>query len=368
MTRISKILFFSTYLLVGFGLVMTYSSSAVYARQIYGTSEFFLIRQFLFMLGGTAALFLAYKIPINFWQRNARKVILAAIGLVLLTFIPVLGHSAGGARRWINLGISNFQPAEFAKLAVCIYLSDYLTRKIKKVQQGGLTVFLAPLGLIGLLCGLILIQPDLGSCAFILLMTAILVFLAGMELRYVMIASTVFLPVFYFLVIKEPYRLSRVTAYLNPWQDPQGSGFQMIQSLIAFGLGGFQGAGLGKSTQKLFYLPSAHNDFIFAILGEELGFVGCFAVIVLFFLIFFAGFRIAARTQNLFCKFLAMAITAFIVLQAILNILVATGLLPTKGLPMPFISYGGTSMLINLMAVGILLGIENGHYSPSEPV
>lgn len=358
MSRSAKLLFVSVYMLVGLGIVMTYSASAVYAESVYGYAQYFLIRQTVFVALGTLVLFITASVPFYYWRDNARAILLLAIALLLAVYVPVLGRQAGGARRWLDFGLVNFQPAEFAKVAVCLYLSDYIARKSKRVQQGGLGVFLPPMALIGIICGLIILQPDLGSCAFIAIVTLILFFVGGIRLRYVAIVATALLPVLYFLVIRVPYRLSRVTAYLNPWEDPQGSGFQMIQSFLAFGLGGAKGVGLGQSTQKLFYLPSAHNDFIFAIIGEELGFAGLFTVIVLFICIFVAGMLIASKTHDIFNRLLALSLTIFFVIQAIINMMVATGLLPTKGLPLPFISYGGTSIVMNLMAVGLILGAE----------
>lgn len=359
MSKPARILFIAVYILVGLGLVMTYSASAIFANHIYQNAQYFLIRQALYILAGTLLLFFASGIPIEFWQKNSRALILLAIVFMLLIFVPGVGHEAGGAKRWIGLGVVNFQPAEFAKVAVCLYLSDYLSRKIQPIRKGGFWIYLPPLLLIGVVCGLSLLQPDLGSCAFILMITMILFFAAGIPLRYVVTAGLFFLPLLYLLVIRVPYRLSRITAYLNPWEDPLGSGFQMIQSFVAFGAGGMQGVGLGQSTQKLFYLPSGHNDFIFAVIGEELGLLGLGGVILLFGIIFVCGMLMAYRSSDLFKKLLMVSLTLFFVMQAVINMMVATGLLPTKGLPLPFISYGGTSIVINLMAVGILLATDN---------
>ncbi|MFZ5801744.1 MAG: putative lipid II flippase FtsW [Candidatus Omnitrophota bacterium] len=358
MSRAAQLYFTCIYSLVGIGIVMTYSASAVYADQIYDSSFYFLIRQAIFTLVGTFFLYGAAAIPPFFWKKNARALILISMAMMLLVFVPGLGREAGGAKRWIHLGPVNFQPVEFAKIAVCIYLADYLSRKIKVIQRGQILVFFPPLLLIGLICCLSLLQPDLGSCAFLALLTGLLYFLVGVHLRYVLIAVGMFVPILYFLVIKVPYRMSRITAYLNPWEDPQGSGFQMIQSLLAFGLGAWKGVGLGLSTQKLFYLPSAYNDFVFSILGEELGFVGIFFVWAMFVTILICGIMMARRTSDNFNKLLILSVTFLFVFQAILNMMVATGLLPTKGLPLPFIGYGGTSIVVNLMAVGIVLGVD----------
>jgi cell division protein FtsW len=362
MSREGRILFVAVYILTGFGIVMIYSATAIYAEHAYKHLHYFLIRQLFYVGLGTAGLFIAASVPVNFWREQARPIILIAVALLVAVFLPGIGRSAGGARRWIHLGGFNFQPAEFAKLAVCLYLTDYLTRKRKLINQGSLKVFLPPLVLVALVCGLILLQPDLGSCAFIFVLVGILFFWAGIKLRYVGAALLVFLPVLYMLVIRVPYRLSRVTAYLNPWEDPQGNGFQIIQSFIAYGAGGVHGVGLGQSLQKLFYLPSGHNDFIFSIIAEELGLFGTLAVIFFFGVIFTMGLRMAARARQDYEKLLMVSLTLSIVLQALIHMLVATGLVPTKGLPLPFVSYGGTSLVFNLVVIGVLIGIDRQVY------
>lgn len=358
MSKAGKVFFVCIYALVAVGIVMTYSASAIYAERMYQDPQFLLIRQAIYAAAGTVLLFMTVSLPVTFWQQNARGLVLLAIFFLFLVFIPGIGHLAGGAQRWIGLGIVNFQPAEFAKLAICIYLADYLSRKLKDIKKGSMLIFIPPLFIVGVMSVLLLLQPDLGSTAFITLITGLLFFLAGFRLIYVAGAVLVALPVFYFLVIRVPYRLSRVTAYLNPWEDPQGSGFQMIQSLLAFGLGGIQGVGLGQSTQKLFYLPSGYNDFIFAIIGEELGLIGVIAVLALYLVIFLCGMKMASQATNDFKRLLISSLTLLIVFQSLVNMMVATGLVPTKGLPLPFLSYGGTSLVINLIAAGLILSLD----------
>ena len=214
--------------------------------------------------------------------------------------------------------------------------------------------------LLGIVSVLILAQPDLGSCAFIFLLSAVLFFWAGLRIKYILMAFSLFIPVFYFLVIRVPYRLSRITAYLNPWQDPQGSGFQIIQSFLAYGLGGLNGVGLGQGMQKLFYLPSSYNDFILSVIGEELGLIGVLFVLVMYGVIFVCGIQMVEKAHRDYERLLILSLTLLIVLQALINILVTTGLIPTKGLPLPFVSFGGTSILFNLMAVGLLLAADRG--------
>jgi len=358
MSKEARLLFVVTYLLVGIGIVMIYSASGVLAFDRHGNELFFLVRQGLYVLLGTIGFFIASALPIDFYKQNARAFMLLAIMLLMAVYLPVIGHSAGGARRWIHLGGFQFQPVEFAKLACCIYMADYIGRKIAVVQKGDVRVFFPPLILIGFVCGLTLLEPDLGSVAFIVMMTSVILFVSGLQLRYVFGALAILMPALYFLIIRVPYRLSRLEAYLNPWEDPQGSGFQIIQSFLAFASGGVHGVGLGQSTQKLFYLPSSHNDFILAVIGEELGLIGIMFVIALYILFFVCCIRMARKTDQPFEKLLITSITLLIILQTVIHMMVATGLVPTKGLPLPFISYGGSSIVVNLIAVGILIAVD----------
>ena len=355
----AQAMFTAIYLLVGLGIVMAYSTSAVYSDFFYHNPQHFLFRQIFYTVIGTLILFITSTIPLNFWKRHARTMMLISISFLALVYIPGIGKTAGGAQRWIHLGLINFQPAEYAKVAVCVYLADYLTRKKKAIQEGSLKIYLPPLCLIGIVCILTLAQPDLGSTAFIFILVAILIFLSGLKLWFVGIAALVIVPVFYILVIRVPYRLSRLSAYLNPWNDPQGSGFQIIQSFLAFGLGGVRGVGLGQSMQKLFYLPSSYNDFVFSIIAEELGLVGLLVVILLYGIVFISGIELSRHAHDSFERLLIIALTLMIVLQALIHMLVTTGLIPTKGLPLPFVSFGGTSLLFNFMAFGLILSASN---------
>lgn len=358
MSKEAKILFFAVYILVSLGVVMTYSASAIYAEEVFKSPSYFLKRHILYTVIGTVLLFLAAGLDPYFLKEHTWEILTLSFSLLVLVLIPFLGHEAGGARRWIRLGFVNFQPAEISKLALCLYLSDYLSRRIKGIQRGEFSVLWPAILVLGGTCALILLEPDLGSSVFLFLISAILFFLAGIRLRYVLLAGSFFLPAFYFLVMRVPYRLSRMTAYLNPWNDPRGSGFQIIQSLLAFGMGGVKGVGLGESTQKLFYLPQSYNDFIFSIIAEELGLIGSFLVILLYGVIFFSGLRMAQRARSNYERFFILSLVLSIVLQALINMLVATGLIPTKGLPLPFVSYGGSSLVFNLVAVGLILAMD----------
>ena len=358
MTSESKAIILITFTLVAIGVVMIYSASAVYADQTYHSSTYFLKRQLLYIFFGVCSFLLGSMADLEYLKRNARLLIGIALGLLLMVFLPFLGHSAGGARRWIQLPFFTFQPVEFAKLAMCIYLSDYLSRKRPEIAQGSIKVFLPPTILMFVLFALVIVQPDLGSCVFLIVLMGILFFLSGIRIRYIFIAASFVISAVVLLILRAPYRMNRITAYLDPWKDPQGSGFQIIQSFLAFGLGGIKGVGLGKSTQKLFYLPQSHTDFIFSIAGEELGLIGAFVIVGLFAAFFFFGNRLAQRCKDPFARLLAFALVIFIILQALINLLVAVGLVPTKGLPLPFISYGGTALIFHMMSVGLLIAID----------
>lgn len=357
-SRDSEKLLIAVFALVGMGVVMTYSASALYAERFFQDSTYFLKKQLIFAGVGLLAMLLAMRLPPKWIREHSRFLVFLAIFFILTVYLPVLGKSAGGARRWIRFFDFSIQPVEFAKIAVCAYLSDYLTRKSRKIVQGDLAVFLPPMLVIGTLALILILQPDLGSVIFLFLMALILFFLGGLKVRYVSATLALAVPLLLFLVVIEPYRFRRVLSYLNPWQDPQGSGFQIIQSFLAFGLGGWKGVGLGASTQKLFYLPQSYNDFIFAILGEELGLLGGFVVLALFVYVLIQGVAISERLSDPFKKCFAYSLTLLIVLQAIINMLVTTGLIPTKGLPLPFVSYGGSALVFNLAAVGLLISLD----------
>ncbi len=358
MSREAKFFFIAVYALVSLGIVMTYSASAVYANEIFKSPTYFLKRHLLYTVVGTLVLFFVAGVDPYLWRGHARELLIFSLILLVIVLFPIVGHEAGGARRWIRIGPVNFQPVEISKVAVCLYLSDYLSRRVRGIQRGEFTVLLPPLLVLVATCGLILLEPDLGSSVFIFLVAAVLFFLAGIQLRYVFFASLSFIPAVAFLIIRAPYRLSRVTAYLNPWSDPQGSGFQIIQSILAFGMGGIHGVGLGESTQKLFYLPQSYNDFIFSIIGEEMGLIGTLGVIILYGVILWSGLKIASKARGNYEKLFVISLVLLIVLQAAINMLVATGLIPTKGLPLPFVSYGGSSLVFNLLGAGLLLAMD----------
>jgi cell division protein FtsW len=300
----------------------------------------------------------------NFDYRKLRqpKVIFGGLGIVFFLLLVVLffdrSHST---HRWLRLGPASLQPSEFAKLIVILYLAWFL--ELRRTPRGpgvnDLVQSLSPaLGPVVLLAGLVLIEPDLGTAIMILLVAFVLLYVCGLSMRYVLGAALAALPLFYFLVVRVPYRYQRVTSFLSPDADPQGHGFQLLQSLIAVGSGGLTGVGLMESKQKLFYLPEAHTDFIYAVLCEEWGYVGAIIVLALFAYFGWRGFRAALKAPDEFGRLLGLGITSLIVGQTLINLSVVMGLMPTKGIPLPFISYGGSSLLVMLLATGVLLNIS----------
>ena len=280
-----------------------------------------------------------------------------AILLLVLVLIPGLGVSVNGSRRWLRLGPLSFQPAELAKLALVVYLATFLARKRDELHDFWRGI-VPPLAVGGTLAGLVLLQPDLGNCLTLLVLTVGLLFLAGARTRWLAMLAVPALPLAVLAVWMAPYRMRRVFAFLDPWQDPRGSGFQIIQSWLALGGGGTFGRGIGESKQKLFYLPEAHTDFIFAIIGEELGFAGATLVVLLFAVLIWRGLRIGLHAADPFGAYLALGITVLVATQTLVNLGVVTGLLPTKGLPLPFLSFGGSALLMTMVATGVLLNIS----------
>ncbi len=343
--------------LVCIGVIMVYSASGINALQGHGDSFYYLKRHLVFLLIG----FFCACAVMACDYRELRKIIKPLLGvtlfLLILVLVPHIGSVSNGARRWFKLGFFNFQPTEFAKFVMLVYAADFLARKpydIKSFRRG----FLPLMIVLGLFCVLILKQPDLGSAFLIGSVVIIMFFIAGGQIWYFSVLALMTVPGFYFLVVRVPYRWARIATFLDPWQDPQGAGFQLTQSQIAFGSGGLWGVGLGHSIQKLFYLPAAHTDFVLSIIGEEMGFAGAFAVIVLFGAFIWNGARIAKRTKDPFGYYLACGIVTILGLQAVINVGVTIGALPTKGLPLPFISYGGSALVVNMMLIGLLLNIS----------
>ncbi len=337
--------------LLGIGIIAVYSSSAMASEATYGGSLRFVINHLLAIVCGTALGIGCLAIPYEHLRRAARWLFL--ISLILLVLVFVFGQEAGGARRWFRLGRFSVQPSEFAQFALVLYLADLLARKadtIRRVWPG----LAPPLLATGLTAGLVLIQPDLGTAIAMGSVALLLLSVAKARWRHLGFVVALAVVALVFLVAGAEYRRRRILAFLDPWKDPRGSGYQILQSYFSLASGGLVGLGVGGSLQKLFFLPSAHTDFIFAIIGEELGLLGATAVIGLFALFITCGFKIALAAQDLFSKYLVCGLVGLIGLEAMVNIAVVTGLLPTKGLPLPLISYGGSSMVMNLIACALI--------------
>ncbi len=351
-----RVIMLSTLLLIAMGLLMVYSTSNVFAISKHGDEFFFLKKQVFFFILGLGAFYVAMKVDYKIYRKAAYPLLILSMIMLTLIFVSGIGIKAGGSRRWIDLGLMTFQPSEAAKVSVVIFLAYALSSKqerIKEFTAGFLPLMLIP----GIIIGLILIEPDLGTAVTLSAIVMIMAFIAGVRLRYILGVTAIGSSLLYILITTVPYMSKRVEIFLNPWKDPSGSGFQMIQSFLAFGNGGVFGVGLGAGRQKLFYLPEAHTDFILSVIGEELGLIGVGAVIVLYVLFLIAGTSVALRAKDLFGTYLALGLTFLVVLQAATNMAVVMGVLPPKGLALPFISYGGSSLLMNMIAAGILLSI-----------
>ena len=357
-----RVLFTATILLVGLSIVMVYSASAVVALQRTGRPSVFLIKQGLWAALGMAVVGIVmrldyrnYRAPAFLWSSLA----FAVAGLVLVLFSPPVNN----ARRWFAVGGLGIQPSELAKLAAIFFISALLERRMHRIQEIGYA--LAPILILVLgLVGLILIEPDFGTAMSLALIAGVMVFAAGLDYTYIVGAILALVPTVTILIMSASYRRRRWLTFLNPWDDPLGDGFQIIQSLIAVGTGGVFGRGLMNGVQKLFFLPEPHTDFIYAVIAEELGLVGATAVVICFCVITWRGLRTSLRAPDRFGALLALGLTTMVAIQAFVNVSVVLGLMPTKGIPLPFVSAGGSSLLINLLGMGVLLNVSQ---HASEP-
>jgi cell division protein FtsW len=349
-------LLFAVLFLVGIGIVMVYSASSALALKKYGSSFYFLKKQALFSLIGMVVLVVFSHIPFRIYRSLTYPILLLSLGLLIAVLVSGMGLSAGGSQRWMRLGPLTFQPVEAARLALIIYMAYSLSKKRDGLRQFRIG-FIPHVLVLALFAILLILQPDFGSVVIFSVLVWVMMFVAGVPIRHLLSALLLLLPMAYFLMVNATYRIKRLVSFLDPWQYPAGEGYQIIHSLMAFGTGGLWGAGVGKGYQKLFYLPEPHTDFIFAVIGEELGFLGVLFIIGLYGLVLWRGTSIAFRCRDDFGMFLALGITTAIGLQVSINLGVALGLLPTKGLTLPFLSYGGTSLLLNMASIGILMNI-----------
>jgi len=339
------------------GLVMVFSASGVVAGNRFHDPIYYLKRQMAWLAFGFLLLHAASRTDYTVWQRLVPPILAVTVVLLALVLIPGLGTVVKGARRWLRLGPVSIQPAEMVKLVAVLYLAAYLTRKEGKMDAF-VTGLLPPLLVVGLLAGLVVLEPDLGTVVVVGLVTLALLFLGGARLSHLSGLALAALPVVGLLIWRSPYRMQRLMTFLDPWKDPTGAGFQVNQSFLAFGSGGLLGVGLGEGKQKLFFLPEAHTDFVLALVGEEVGLLGTSFIMLLYAVLVVKGFQIANRARAPFGRHLALGITLLIGFQALINAGVVTGMLPTKGLTLPLVSYGGSSLIVSLLAIGILLSIS----------
>lgn len=353
---VDRWLFIVTLVLVFVGLVMVFSASAVMAKERYHSGYFFLLRQFGWAIAGFIAMMIGMRMDYRKFKHPA--VVFCMLGLTTLMLISVFFlDRAHNTHRWIHFSAFSFQPSELAKPVLILFLAFFLENRTKSMDDWRNTLIPAVIPTL-VFIGLIVFQPDLGTAIACAAITVCILFVAGLEIKYLAYAFVGSLLPLYFLIFHVAYRRDRILAFLNPYSDPQGRGFHIIQSLIAVSTGGITGVGLMEGKEKLFYLPEPHTDFIFSVLGEELGLVGCIFVVSLFAIFCWRGIRTALRTQDTFGRFLAVGITSMVVVQAFINISVVLGLMPTKGIPLPLISYGGSSLFITLAAIGVLLNVS----------
>ncbi|MBC8439075.1 MAG: putative lipid II flippase FtsW [Deltaproteobacteria bacterium] len=351
-----KSILFPVLLLSGIGIVMVYSASSAISMESHNTVFYYMKKQALFLGISLCVMFVAASFPYKLYKNISYIILFTAIAMLVAVLIPTLNIKAGGAHRWLNLGGFTFQPAEFAKLALILFLGYSLSKKQDMVKKFSIGFF--PHALIfALFACLIIIQPDFGTIVVLGIITWGMMFVAGVKIFHLLSPTPLLIPIIYYWVYKVDYRLERILSFLNPWDDPYNTGYQITHSLKAFGSGGIFGKGIGLGMQKMLYLPEPHTDFIFSIIGEELGLIGVLTVLSLYLILLLKGIQIAKNSKTLFGAITAAGLTIYIGVQVIINTGVALGALPTKGLTLPFISYGGTSLVINMAAMGILMNI-----------
>lgn len=357
MKKYNKLLLLAVILISLFGLLMIYSSSNIWAEYKYNDPYKYLKSQAIFIIIGYILMIIISKFPYQNYKKLANIIFLTCTIMLILVLIPGIGTVRNGSRSWFGIGSLGLQPSEFAKLGLIIFTSKYLannTKELKNIKKGVLPI----LGVLLLIFGLIMLEPDFGTGVVIVMTIIVLLFISGVKINFFIKIGILGLLGVIILILIAPYRLERIISFINPWTDPLGSGFQIIQSLYAIGPGGLLGLGFGNSIQKHFYLPEPQTDFIFAIISEEFGFLGVLIISTLFITIIYSGLKISMRCQDNFGKFLAFGITFGLAFQTILNLMVVVGLLPVTGVTLPFLSYGGSSLLISLINIGILLNID----------
>ncbi len=335
---------------------MIFSTSAIYAWERHGDQYYFLKRQLMWIGLGLIAMITAAVIKLDFLEKNSKFILLFTGVLLVLVLMPSIGSRVGGARRWLKLGGWSVQPAELAKLALIIYAARFLSRN-RELADDFTNGVMPLLMVVGSVVGLIILQPDLGTSVLISAIVFLMMYLGGVKLKYMLGILSAAVPALVALIMVAPYRLKRIFVFFDPWQDPDDAGYQIVQSFLALGSGGFRGRGLGASVQKLYYLPESFTDFIFSIIGEEAGFIGTSAVLLLLAALVWCGFKISVKTDDKFERLLCSGVVLMIALQSIIHIGVVTGSLPTKGLPLPFISFGGSSLMVHMFGAGLLMNV-----------
>ena len=351
-----RVLFLATLMLVVLSVLMVYSASAAIAFERYGTEWTFVVKQTMWALIGIPTMLLVMEVDYRTYREPV--VIWTFLGIVMVALVVVLfSPPVNNARRWFSVFSLGIQPSELAKLSAILFIAALLERRMHRINE--LSYALLPIGLIvGVLIGLILLEPDFGTAMSLVLIAAVMIFAAGLNYTYIFGTILLALPAATMLMMRASYRRRRLFAFLNPWEDPLDKGFQIIQSLIAVGTGGISGKGFMNGVQKLFYLPEPHTDFIYAVISEEFGLIGATLILICFVVIAWRGMRVALRAPDSFGSYLALGLTTMVTVQAFINISVVLGLLPTKGIPLPFVSAGGSSLLINLLGMGVLLNVS----------
>lgn len=352
-----SMMIFVTLCLVMLGTVMVYSASSPVAAENFGGNTYFLKKHLVMLVLGIASMFVAFLTPLQFLKKQAFPMLVVVFVLLLFVDFSTFGVEAKHATRWLNIFGFRFQPSELAKPVVILFVAAYIERVGHKLQKFG-EGLLPILTIVGTICLALLKQPDFGTAVTIGFTVLVMLFVADARMKHVLGLLLIGMVCAYFLVMNVAYRRDRILSFLNPWADPQGKGFQIIQSFIAFKRGGIHGQGLGDGTQKLLYLPEAHTDFIYSVIAEELGFLGCAVVIVLFAVLIYRGLSLSIKIRDTFGSILALGLTTLLGLQAFFNMGVVMGLLPTKGLTLPFVSYGGSALVANMFCVGLLLSLS----------
>ncbi len=361
------VLLFSILFLVGIGIVMVYSASSALALKKFGSDLYFLKKQAIYSFAGFILLVTCRHIPYRFFRPMAYPILLMSILFLAAVKLTGLGYSAGGSTRWLRIAGFTFQASEFAKLAIVVYLAYSMSKKAEKMKAFSIG-FIPHVVIFGVISGLIIIQPDFGSVVILAMITWIMLFVGGARIFHLAGSLLALVPAAYVFMTGAQYRIERLTTFMDPWKYPADEGYQVVHSLMAFGTGGIWGTGIGKGYQKLFYLPEPHTDFIFSVIGEALGLIGVLLILGLYVLIFWRGILISLQAPDSFGSLLAVGITALIGLQVCVNMGVALGLLPTKGLTLPFLSYGGTSLVFSMASVGILMSISAGKNKTGLPL